>query len=92
VPRTEEFQKRLESMVTSLKEAGPKFMRRFLARHAKRIYLLNEADILYFKVDRTLVFVIADSGEYWINYTLAEIESAVDPAFSCAPIANTSST
>jgi DNA-binding LytR/AlgR family response regulator len=81
-PRAEDFHKRLESAVALLKDSSPspKFMRRFLGRHAKRIYVLGEADILYFKVDRNLVFIVSDSGEYWTNYTLAEVEHAADPS------------
>ncbi len=76
----EELHKKLASVVASLKEAGPKLMRRFLGRRARRIHLINEAEILYFKVDRNLVLIAADSGEYWTNYTLAEIENSADPS------------
>jgi DNA-binding LytR/AlgR family response regulator len=75
-----EFQKRLEAVAGSLRQASPKFMTRFLGRRGKKIYLINEAEVIYFKVDRNLVFIVTDAGEYWTNYTLAQIEDAVDPS------------
>jgi DNA-binding LytR/AlgR family response regulator len=72
--------RKLESLIAAFRNAGPKATRRFLGRRAKRIYLINEHEILYFKVDNNLVFIVTESGEYWTNYTLAEIETAVDSA------------
>jgi two-component system LytT family response regulator len=78
--RAEELEKRLRAAAVLSPEPGRKFLRRFLGRHARRIRLIQEQEVLYFKVDRNLVFVVTESGEYWTNYTLAEIEAEVDPA------------
>jgi DNA-binding LytR/AlgR family response regulator len=72
--------RKLESLLAAFRDAGSKTARRFLGRRAKRIYLINLHEILFFKVDNNLVFIVTESGEYWINYTLAEIEDAVDSA------------
>jgi DNA-binding LytR/AlgR family response regulator len=72
--------KKLESLIAAFRDADSKATRRFLGRRAKRIYLINEHEILYFRVDNNLVFIVTVSGEYWTNYTLAEIEDAVDPS------------
>ena len=78
--RAEELEKRLRAAAALPAEPGRRFLRRFLGRHAGKIRLIQEHEVLYFKVDRDLVFIVTESGEYWTNDTLAEIESSVDPA------------
>ena len=76
----DDLQKRLESIVASLREAGGgRFMRRFLGRRAKRIHVIQEAEVIYFKVDRNLLFAVTGDGEYWTNYTISQVEEAADP-------------
>lgn len=74
-----DVERRLEAIVTSLKGSAG-LMRRFLGRRLKRIHVIHEAEVIYFKVDRNLVLMVTDSGEYWTTYTLSQLESSVDPA------------
>lgn len=76
----DEFQKRLEFAISSLRETSPRFMTRFLGRRGKKIHLINESEVIYFKVDRGLVFIVSDSNDYWTNHTLSQIERAADPS------------
>lgn len=77
---SDELRKKLESIITSLREPGSRYMRRFLGRRARKIYLINEPDVVCFKVDRNLLFIVTDSEEYWTSYTLSQLEGAVDPS------------
>ena len=75
-----DIERRLEAIVTSLKDTSAGLMRRFLGRRLKKIHVIHEAEVIYFKVDRNLVLMVTDSGEYWTTYTLSQLESSVDPA------------
>jgi two-component system, LytTR family, response regulator LytT len=47
-------------------------------RRGKRIVLMNPGEIHYLKSEQGVTIVVTQSGEYWTNYTLTEVEDILD--------------
>jgi len=47
-------------------------------RRGKRIVLMNPGEIHYLKSEQGVTIVVTQSGEYWTNYTLTEVEGILD--------------
>ncbi len=52
---------------------------RFLAKKASRYVVIGEAQVLYFCSEDGLTRLVAESGQYWMDPTLNELESRVNP-------------
>jgi two-component system LytT family response regulator len=53
---------------------------RFLARKASRYVVINEAQVLYFSSEEGLTKLVAESGQYWIDPTLNDLDTRLNPA------------
>ncbi len=52
---------------------------RFLVKRASRYVVIGEAQVLYFCSENGLTRLVADGGQYWMDPTLNELESRVNP-------------
>ncbi len=53
---------------------------RFLARKASRYVVIGEAQVLYFASEGGLTKLVADTGQYWIDPTLNDLDVRLNPA------------
>ena len=53
---------------------------RFLARTAAHYVVIPEARVVYFASEDGLTKLVADTGSYWMDPTLNELEDRLDPA------------
>ncbi len=53
---------------------------RFLVRSAAHYVVVGESRVLYFASEDGLTKLVADSGQYWMDPTLNELEQRLDPA------------
>ena len=53
---------------------------RFLVRNAAHYLVVGEARVVYFSSDGGLTRLIADTGQYWMDPTLNQLEQRLDPA------------
>ncbi|MGI8783223.1 MAG: LytR/AlgR family response regulator transcription factor [Acidobacteriota bacterium] len=75
--RPKPYQNALAQAAHQIQEtAAP--LRRFLGRKGKKIFLIQEPDVLAFKAEQGITYVLAADGRYWVNATLSELESQVD--------------
>jgi len=56
---------------------------RFLVRHASNYLVIGEGRVLYFLSEEGLTKLVADSGEYWMDPSLNELEERLDPVRFC---------
>lgn len=68
------------SRVDSTVRAPRRGPARFLVRSASHYMVVGESRVLYFSSDGGLTRLIADSGQYWMDPTLNELEQRLDPA------------
>ena len=59
---------------------GKAAARRFLVRNASHYLVVGESRVLYFSSEDGLTKLIADSGQYWMDPTLNDLEARLDPA------------
>lgn len=52
---------------------------RFLVRKGSRCLVIGEAHVLYFGTEGSLTRLVADNGEYWMDPSLNDLESRLDP-------------
>ena len=53
---------------------------RFLVRNGAHYLVVGETRVLYFGTEGSLTRLIADSGQYWMDPSLNELEQRLDPA------------
>jgi two-component system, LytTR family, response regulator len=53
---------------------------RFLVRSGGHYLVVGEARVLYFGTEGSLTRLVADSGQYWMDPSLNELEQRLDPA------------
>ncbi|MBZ5618156.1 MAG: response regulator [Acidobacteriia bacterium] len=53
---------------------------RFLVRSGAHYLVIGESRVLYFGSEGSLTRLVADSGQYWMDPTLNELEQRLDPA------------
>jgi two-component system LytT family response regulator len=53
---------------------------RFLVRSGAHYLVVGEARVLYFGTEGSLTRLVADSGQYWMDPSLNELEQRLDPA------------
>jgi len=53
---------------------------RFLVRNGAHYLVVGEARVLYFGTEGSLTRLVADSGQYWMDPSLNELEARLDPA------------
>jgi two-component system, LytTR family, response regulator len=53
---------------------------RFLVKSAQHYVIVGESRVLYFASEDGLTKLVADSGQYWMDPTLNELEQRLDPA------------
>jgi len=53
---------------------------RFLVRSGAHYLVMPEARVLYFGTEGSLTRLVADSGQYWMDPSLNELEERLDPA------------
>jgi len=53
---------------------------RFLVRNGAHYLVVGEARVLYFGTEGSLTRLVADSGQYWMDPALNELEQRLDPA------------
>lgn len=64
-------------------EAGPTHRRgltRFLVKHGDRYVVIGESRVLFFVSEGGLTQLVGDSERYWMDPTLNELETRLDPA------------
>jgi two-component system LytT family response regulator len=53
---------------------------RFLVRRGSHCGVIGESHVLYFGSEGSLTRLVADNGEYWMDPSLNDLESRLDPA------------
>jgi len=53
---------------------------RFLARSGSRYLVVGESHVLYFASEEGLTRLVGDTGQYWMDPTLNDLEKRLDPA------------
>jgi two-component system LytT family response regulator len=53
---------------------------RFLVRRGSHCAVIGESHVLYFGSEGSLTRLVADNGEYWMDPSLNDLESRLDPA------------
>src|SRR5262249_12678291 len=53
---------------------------RFLVRSGGQYLVVGESRVLYFGAEGSLSKLVADSGQYWMDPTLNDLERRLDPA------------
>jgi two-component system LytT family response regulator len=53
---------------------------RFLARNGSQYVVIGEARVLYFGTEGSLTRLVADTGQYWMDPSLNDLERRLDPA------------
>ena len=53
---------------------------RFLVRTGGHYLVIHESRVLYFGTEGSLTRLVADTGEYWVDPTLNDLERRLDPA------------
>lgn len=56
---------------------------RFLVKNAAHYVVVGEAKVLYFRSEGGLTRLVGESGAYWLDPTLNELEQRLDPARFC---------
>jgi DNA-binding LytR/AlgR family response regulator len=74
-----EMAEQYRRITDALKIVRPAYRQRIVGRHAKRICIVPVSDIQAFQAQDELVFAILASGKVFINCTLRELESQLDP-------------
>ncbi len=72
----EDYEK-IRKLILSLDKLKPPALHIPL-RRGKKIVLMNPADIHYLKSEQGVTIVVTQTGEYWTQYTLTEIEGILD--------------
>jgi two-component system LytT family response regulator len=53
---------------------------RFLARSGAHYVVIGESNVLYFGTEGSLTRLVADTGQYWMDPSLNDLEKRLDPA------------
>ncbi|MBN1826640.1 MAG: response regulator transcription factor [Candidatus Eisenbacteria bacterium] len=71
--------------LASLREAVERepYLKRFAVNRADEILLITEADVYCFKAEEKCVLLCTEDEEHFIDMTLKELESRLDPAVFC---------
>lgn len=75
--RYRQLQEEQERRVRDVLAAAPAKLDRVVARRANRMLLLDPAEICFFSMDAGIVRVNTSAENYWVNYTLSELESGL---------------
>jgi len=71
------LQNEQDAGVRSMLESAPARLDRVVARKANRMLLLDPADICFFLIETGIVRVSTRSENYWVNYTMSDLETAL---------------
>jgi two-component system LytT family response regulator len=69
-----------ESALDQAARAQPAAMVRFLVRSASRYLVIPEARVLYFSSEDGMTKLVAESGQYWMEPTLNELDQRLNPS------------
>jgi two-component system LytT family response regulator len=69
-------QQEVERIYRAAREA-PKALRQIVCRSHGRLMLVPPAQILWFDIENGIVKAHTDSGTFWVNYQLAELEASL---------------
>jgi DNA-binding LytR/AlgR family response regulator len=81
--RPDEIEGRLAQMlseVASLRAGAPARLERFTVRSGARQLILRAEEILWFGAEDKLVFAATSADRHYVNFTLDQLESRLDPA------------
>jgi len=71
---------RHEDQLDQTSRAPRSHLRRFLVKHGGGYVVIGEARVLYFASEDGLTRLVGDTGQYWMDPTLNELEQRLDPA------------
>ncbi len=69
-----------ESALDQAVRAQPAAMVRFLVRSASRYMVIPEARVLYFSSESGTTKLVAESGQYWMEPTLNDLDQRLNPS------------
>ena len=69
-----------ESAVDKITQAALPRPVRFLAKHGNRYRVVSEKEVVYFTTEEGLTKLIVENSHYWMEPTLNDLESRLDPA------------
>ena len=68
-----------EAAIDQALRRQPSTPARFLVRNGAHYLVVGEARVLYFGTEGSLTRLVADSGQYWMDPSLNELEERLDP-------------
>jgi two-component system LytT family response regulator len=77
IHRYRELEVEQDAGVRRILDATPAKLDRVVARKGNRLLLLDPAEICFFSMDTGIVRVATATENYWVNYTLGDLESAL---------------
>ena len=72
-----------EKLLEILRKVSQKYMRKFPAKLGGEIFIIPEEEVFYFKAEEKYVFLYTDEKEYFLDFTLRELEEKLDPEKFC---------
>jgi two-component system LytT family response regulator len=79
LPAQPDIQTLLRHIAETLRESKPEYPRRIASRLGDRLWFLDLDRVSHFYAEDKVTFAVSESKAYFIDHTIAELESKLDP-------------